>query len=117
MRLYEILKESKKIKQLEISILEAEGDSTGLPHLTKEMLSHIIAEIDTEGANAIVKSLEWGDGAAKELLQLIKKDLENNLSIEESVKQRLDPKCWKGYHKSGTKIKGGKKVNNCVPNK
>ena len=23
--------------------------------------------------------------------------------------------CWKGYKKEGTKTKGGKKVNNCVP--
>ena len=30
------------------------------------------------------------------------------------AKQRLDPKCWKGYKKSGTKMKGGTKVNNCV---
>jgi hypothetical protein len=29
---------------------------------------------------------------------------------------RLDAKCWKGMHKSGTKIKGGVRVNNCVPN-
>jgi hypothetical protein len=32
------------------------------------------------------------------------------------VKQRLDAKCWKGKHKEGTKIKGGVRVNNCVPN-
>ena len=39
-------------------------------------------------------------------------------SAEESVeeeKQRLDPKCWKGYRKAGTKMKGGTRVNNCVP--
>jgi len=36
--------------------------------------------------------------------------------ITEAVKQRLDPKCWKGKHKEGTKIKGGVRVNNCVPN-
>jgi hypothetical protein len=30
-------------------------------------------------------------------------------------KQRLDPKCWKGYKKQGTKMKGGVRVNNCVP--
>jgi hypothetical protein len=29
---------------------------------------------------------------------------------------RLDAKCWKGMHKAGTKIKGGVRVNNCVPN-
>jgi hypothetical protein len=35
---------------------------------------------------------------------------------KKAVKQRLDPKCWKGKHKEGTKIKGGIRVNNCVPN-
>jgi hypothetical protein len=29
--------------------------------------------------------------------------------------QRLDPKCWKGYKKQGTKMKCGTRVNNCVP--
>lgn len=33
----------------------------------------------------------------------------------EEVKQRLDPKCWDGYKKQGTKMKGGVRVNNCVP--
>lgn len=36
--------------------------------------------------------------------------------MTEAVKQRLDAKCWKGKHKEGTKIKGGIRVNNCVPN-
>lgn len=35
----------------------------------------------------------------------------------EGAKQRLDKKCWKGKHKEGTKMKGGVRVNNCVPNK
>jgi hypothetical protein len=39
-----------------------------------------------------------------------------NEILTEAVKQRLDPKCWKGKHKEGTKIKGGVRVNNCVPN-
>jgi hypothetical protein len=30
-------------------------------------------------------------------------------------RQRLDPKCWTGYKKQGTKLKGGVRVNNCVP--
>lgn len=34
----------------------------------------------------------------------------------DEAKQRLDPKCWTGKHKEGTKIKGGIRVNNCVPN-
>ncbi len=41
---------------------------------------------------------------------------ERNATAFESkkTKQRLDPKCWKGYKKSGTKMKGGTRVNNCV---
>lgn len=34
----------------------------------------------------------------------------------EEEERRLDPKCWKGYHKQGTKMKGGVRVNNCVKN-
>lgn len=43
-------------------------------------------------------------------------DLVNRKKTTESkkTKQRLDPKCWTGYKKSGTKMKGGKRVNNCV---
>jgi len=44
-------------------------------------------------------------------------ELQDMLMIAEAkIKQRLDPKCWKGKHKEGTKIKGGVRVNNCVPN-
>ena len=28
-----------------------------------------------------------------------------------------DKSCWKGYEKQGTKMKGGKVVNNCVKKK
>jgi len=38
----------------------------------------------------------------------------NEQDIDEA-KQRLDPKCWKGYKKQGTKMKGDTRVNNCVP--
>ena len=42
--------------------------------------------------------------------------MRSNEFITEAIKQRLDAKCWKGKHKEGTKIKGGVRVNNCVPN-
>ena len=38
-----------------------------------------------------------------------------NEIIVESTKQRIDPKCWTDYKKQGTKMKGGVRVNNCVP--
>jgi len=34
----------------------------------------------------------------------------------EEEERRIDPKCWKGYHKVGTKMKGDVRVNNCVKN-
>jgi hypothetical protein len=61
------------------SVSESEGDAVGVPHVTKELLQHIIQQAGKEGAQAIIKSLEWGDGAAKELLQLILKDLEQHI--------------------------------------
>jgi RNA polymerase sigma factor (sigma-70 family) len=96
-------------------VAEDEGDPKGVPHVTKELLKHIVQQVGTEGAHAIIKSLQWGDGAAKELLHLIVKDLKNDISMAESVKQRIDKSCWKGYKKQGTKMKGDTRVNNCVP--
>ena len=40
---------------------------------------------------------------------------DNDDDLINEIKQRLDPKCWTGYKKQGTKIKGGVRVNNCVP--
>ena len=40
-------------------------------------------------------------------------ELLEDIEVQEA-KQRLDPKCWKGYRKDGTKMKDGKRVNNCV---
>lgn len=38
------------------------------------------------------------------------------IELFESIPSRIDKKCWKGKHKEGTKIKNGKRVNNCVAN-
>jgi hypothetical protein len=39
----------------------------------------------------------------------------DRFSVQESKeKRRLDPKCWKGYRKVGTKLKDGTRVNKCV---
>ena len=61
-------------------IAEAEGDATGLKHISKKLLQHIVQQVGTEGAHAIVKSLQYGDGAAKELLQLITQDLKQDIA-------------------------------------
>lgn len=52
------------------------------------------------------------------MIEVIKMKINELLTegLVSEVKQRLDAKCWKGKHKEGTKIKGGVRVNNCVPN-
>jgi hypothetical protein len=62
---------------------ESEGSPEGLPHLTKTMLTHIVQQVGTEGAHAIIKSLEWGDGASKELLHLIVQDIEDDIKAND----------------------------------
>ena len=62
----------------------------------------------------INKSLrKWNCESIQDMRDLI---FVTEMQIAE-MKQRLDAKCWKGKHKEGTKIKGGIRVNNCVPNK
>ena len=53
----------------------------------------------------------WNCESVEDMRQLI----ETAERIINEEKQRLDPKCWKGYKKQGTKMKGGVRVNNCVP--
>ena len=39
-----------------------------------------------------------------------------NASVNEEKQKGVDGKaCWKGYKRMGTKMKGGKRVDNCVP--
>ena len=60
----------------------------------------------------INKSLrKWNCESIEEMKELV---MIAEAYLEEKAKQRLDPKCWTGYHKAGTKMKGGTRVNNCV---
>jgi hypothetical protein len=62
----------------------------------------------------INKSLrKWNCESIEEMKELV---MIAEAYLEEKTKQRLDPSCWKGYHKAGTKMKGNTRVNNCVPN-
>jgi len=46
--------------------------------------------------------------------QVYSSEVQDEEILAEYTKTRLDSKCWDGYHKEGTKIKGNKRVNNCV---
>ena len=58
--------------------------------------------------NKVAIAIDKLDGMA----DYIDSNVPEQIEIEE--KQRLDPKCWKGYRKQGTKVKDGVRVNNCV---
>ena len=93
-----------------------------LSELSTELLAHYkkAAAADAKKADA-EGDYQRGDKRFKGINKATNKQFDNDLkkhsqkSVSE-VKQRLDPKCWKGKHKEGTKIKGGIRVNNCVPN-
>ena len=48
------------------------------------------------------------------IVKATKKQFANDVNGQTEEKQRLDPSCWKGYRKAGTKMKGDTRVNNCV---
>lgn len=56
-----------------------------------------------------------GDKRMSGIIKATKKEFDNDAKGIEEEKQRLDPSCWKGYKKQGTKMKGDTRVNNCVP--
>jgi hypothetical protein len=68
------------------------------------------------------QAIQMGDKARMMELQKQRDELDAHVKkhgmMPEDVseeKQRLDPKCWTGYKKQGTKMKGDTRVNNCVP--
>jgi len=65
--------------------------------------------------HASPKSSKEKDETVKDIHDLAKPSSKEHYKDEEE-QRRLDPKCWSGYHKQGTKMKGGVRVNNCVKN-
>ncbi|CAB4241827.1 hypothetical protein UFOVP71_365 [uncultured Caudovirales phage] len=76
------------------SIIEAEGEEEGLPHITRALLKDILDQVETEGPHAIAKSVEWGDGAAEELTDFIVGKL-RELSTSDEVTE-MDSQGYKG---------------------
>jgi GNAT superfamily N-acetyltransferase len=60
----------------------------------------------------IQELLEAVNPAQRAAIAIAKKKKKQGVAEE---KQRLDAKCWDGYKKQGTKMKGDTRVNNCVP--
>ena len=74
--------------------------------------AHASAKTKRNPDSPINKALRrWNCESIEDMRNLI----ENAERMIAEEKKRLDPKCWDGYKKQGTKMKGGVRVNNCVP--
>ena len=98
----EKVKELKDLMSQELPADEAQDKIYGL--LGDDELFDAIAEMEEKDPKADVRGM-----IVRRLddLGLLKKKTNEE-------KQRLDPECWDGYHKDGTKMKSGVRVNNCV---
>lgn len=98
----EKVRELKDLMSQELPADEAQDKIYGI--LGDDELFDAIAEMEEKDPKADVRGM-----IVRRLddLGLLKKKTNEE-------KQRLDPECWDGYHKDGTKMKSGVRVNNCV---
>ena len=98
----EKVRELKDLMSKELPADEAQDKIYGL--LGDDELFDAIAEMEEKDPKADVRGM-----IVRRLddLGLLKKKTNEE-------KQRLDPECWDGYHKDGTTMKNGTRVNNCV---
>jgi hypothetical protein len=87
------------------------ADKAGDTKKADKRFSGIVKATKKQFANDEKGVAEAGSPAQQAAIAIAKK---KEKGVEEE-KQRLDPSCWKGYRKAGTKMKGGVRVNNCVP--
>jgi len=95
------------------------------PALLKRMVGAHASIINRHGVSAVTEAVQLiadtvgpvvvSESLISDLAREVFYKLTHDTTLLE-VKQRLDKHCWKGKHKEGTKIKGGVRVNNCVPN-
>jgi hypothetical protein len=98
----EKVRELKDLMSKELPADEAQDKIYGI--LGDDELFDAIAEMEEKDPKADVRGM-----IVRRLddLGLLKKKTNEE-------KQRLDPECWDGYKKDGTKMKNGTRVNNCV---
>jgi len=82
------------------------------------VLKSYFKEVEDQHLEAVTEKKQLMRQYASHIAErvLMKESASSKKQDVAEVKQRLDAKCWTGKHKEGTKIKGGVRVNNCVPN-
>lgn len=113
----------------------AERVTTKINELSTDTLASYKKKAGADASKADKEgNFKRGDKRFSGIVKATKKELDNDVKkhamsedleelldlrnkVEEAIKQRLDPKCWKGKKIGNpkTKIKGGVRVNNCVP--
>jgi len=81
----------------------------------QQMIEQAQAWLDDQGYSVHVLNCKLNDD---DMDWFIEGSFQNSNFAKKGMaeaKQRLDAKCWKGYKKQGTKMKGDTRVNNCVP--
>jgi len=110
----EILKDKVKV-----GVKEALNEKEGVPHYTKDGKEwkgklHKMPDGSLMSGDPHDESGSGPNGESEKLYH--KEDLVKE-SLEEKLKGIDGKACWKGYKLSGTKKKGGKTIDNCVPMK
>jgi len=108
----EILKDKVKV-----GVKEALNEKEGVPHYTKDGKEwkgklHKMPDGSLMSGDPHDESGSGPNGESEKLYH--KEDLVKE-SLEEKLKGLDGKACWKGYKLAGTKKKGGKTVDNCVP--
>lgn len=70
------------------------------------------ADLATQGASGLQKFGKTQQAGDRFNVQ--QQNVKTESLQEKKEKRRLDPKCWKGYRKIGTKLKDGTRVNKCI---
>jgi len=100
-------------------------DNTATDIIVKiQMLAEQVAGLDLETLKYSVENVHQAQSALESAVYGLEEAFDDLLTQAQNseegldeAKQRLDAKCWSGYKKQGTKMKGGVRVNNCVPAK
>ena len=76
--------------------------------MSKDKLKEVASELE--------KASRMHDSQAKKIKSMLKKSgpFKMNSPIKAKKKGMDGKACWKGYSLRGTKMKGGKRVDNCV---
>ena len=105
---------TKKPSELKKGSKDAKRRKSFCARMSGMKKSRASAKTKRDPNSPINKALRrWNCESIEEMRDMIVYATTEIIALKEE-KQRLDAKCWKGYKKSGTKMKGNTRVNNCV---